>query len=111
MTCVLLERLRLFGYGAELPESVRAVLVAYDLAESRRRNKRDTAVLVTQAAVLVFLIAGLALHLTAVGLIGVSVIILATSFLGMSRNGGWAARSRRRCRSPRCWWCSSPSPR
>ena len=83
LTCVLLERLRLFGYGAELPESVRAVLVAYDQAESRRRNKRDTAVLVTQAAVLVFLIAGLALHLTAVGLIGVSVIILATSFLGI----------------------------
>lgn len=83
LTCVLLERLRLFGYGAQLPESVRAVLVAYDQAESRRRNKRDTAMLLTQAAVLVFLIAGLALHLTAVGLIGVSVIILATSFLGI----------------------------
>jgi NhaB family Na+:H+ antiporter len=83
LTCVLLERFRLFGYGTELPESVRAVLVAYDRAESLRRNKRDTAVLVTQAAVLVFLIAGLALHLTAVGLIGVSVIILTTSFLGI----------------------------
>ncbi|HMO44551.1 MAG TPA: hypothetical protein PKB14_00805 [Rubrivivax sp.] len=83
LTCVLLERFRLFGYGAELPESVRAVLVAYDQAENSRRNQRDTAVLVTQAAVLVFLIAGLALHLTAVGLIGVSVIILATAFLGV----------------------------
>lgn len=84
LTCVLLERLRLFGYGAELPESVRAVLVAYEQAESLRRNRRDTAVLVTQAGVVVFLVAGLALHLTAVGLIGVSVIILATSFLGIT---------------------------
>ena len=48
---MLLERLRLFGYGAELPESVRAVLVAYEQAESLRRNRRDTAVLVTQAGV------------------------------------------------------------
>lgn len=83
VTCVLLERFRLFGYGAELPESVRAVLVAFDQAESSRRNARDKAALVVQAAVLVFLIAGLALHLTAVGIIGVAVIVLATSLLGI----------------------------
>ena len=82
-TCVVLERFRLFGYGAELPESVRAVLVAYDNEESSRRNSRDTAALVTQGVVLVLLIAGLALHLTAVGLIGVMVIILSTAMLGI----------------------------
>ena len=83
VTCVLVERFRLFGYGAELPESVRAVLVAFDQAESSRRNARDRAALIAQAAVLVFLIAGLALHLTAVGIIGVTVIVLATSMLGI----------------------------
>jgi len=83
VTCVLLERFRLFGYGAQLPESVRAVLVAYDQAESSKRNARDKAALIVQAAVLVFLIAGLALHLTAVGIIGVTVIVLATSLLGV----------------------------
>ncbi|HNT37786.1 MAG TPA: Na(+)/H(+) antiporter NhaB [Rubrivivax sp.] len=83
VTCFLLERLRLFGYGAELPESVRAVLVAFDQAEESRHNARDKAALLTQAAVLAFLIAGLALHLTAVGLIGVSVIVLATALLGI----------------------------
>ncbi len=83
VTCMLLERFRLFGYGAGLPESVRAVLVAYDEAENVKRNARDTAVLLTQAAVLLFLILGLAFHLTAVGLIGVSVIILATAGLGV----------------------------
>ncbi len=82
-TCLLLERFRLFGYGAELPESVRAVLVAFDQAESGRRNMRDAAALIAQAAVLVFLIVGLALHLTAVGIIGVTVIVLATSLLGI----------------------------
>lgn len=83
LTCVVLERFRLFGYGAELPDSVRTVLVAYDEAESRRRNARDTAALLAQAAVLIFLVVGLAMHLTAVGLIGVSVIILSTACLGI----------------------------
>ena len=82
-TCALLERFRLFGYGAELPDSVRAVLVAYDKEESSRRNSRDTAALVVQAAVLMLLIAALALHLTAVGLIGVMVIVLSTAMLGI----------------------------
>ena len=83
VTCALLERFKLFGYGAELPEAVRAVLVAYDQAESSRRNARDRATLVVQAAVLVFLVMALALHLTAVGIIGVTVIVLATSLLGI----------------------------
>jgi NhaB family Na+:H+ antiporter len=84
VTCALLERFRLFGYGAELPERVRAVLVAFDQAESSRRIARDKAALVSQAAVLAFLIIGLALHLTAVGIIGVSVIVLATALLGVT---------------------------
>jgi NhaB family Na+:H+ antiporter len=83
MTCAVLERFRLFGYGAELPESVREVLVAFDRDENARRSARDKAALVSEAAVLVFLILGLALHLTTVGLIGVSVIVLATSLLGI----------------------------
>jgi len=82
-TCFLLERFRLFGYGAELPESVRAVLVAYDEMENKRRDARARAELLAQAAVLAFLVVGLALHLTAVGIIGVTVIVLATAFLGV----------------------------
>lgn len=83
LTCAALERLRLFGYGTELPERVRAVLVAFDEGESRKRTPRDRASLVAQAAVLAFLIAALAFHLTAVGLIGVAVIVMATTFLGI----------------------------
>jgi NhaB family Na+:H+ antiporter len=83
LTCFLLERFKLFGYGAELPESVRAVLVAYDKDESSRRNSRDIAALLVQGAVLASLIVALALHLTAVGLIGVMVIVLSTSLLGI----------------------------
>ena len=59
------------------------MLVAFDESQSRHRNARDKAALVSQALVLVFLIVGLALHLTAVGLIGVAVIVFGTSFLGI----------------------------
>ena len=83
-TCYLLERFCLFGYGAELPESVRNVLVALDKAENERRSSRDKALLLAQAGVLAFLVIALALHLTTVGLVGVSVIVLATSFLGIT---------------------------
>jgi NhaB family Na+:H+ antiporter len=83
ITCALLERFRLFGYGAELPESVRAVLVAFDEAQNKGRTANDKAVLVSQAVVLAFLVIGLALHVSAVGMIGASVIVLATAFLGV----------------------------
>jgi NhaB family Na+:H+ antiporter len=83
-TCAVLERFRLFGYGAELPQSVRAVLVAYDDSQNKGRTANDRAVLVSQAAVLAFLVAALALHLSAVGLIGAAVIVLATAFLGVT---------------------------
>ena len=83
-TCVLLERFRLFGYGAELPEAVRTVLTAFDQAETEKRTAHDKAILIAQAAVLAFLVIGLALHITAVGMIGVSVIVLATALAGVT---------------------------
>ena len=82
-TCAVLERFRLFGYGADLPESVRAVLVAFDEQASRGRTANEKAALLCQAAVLAFLVIGLALHVSAVGMIGAAVIVLATALLGV----------------------------
>ncbi|UPW20262.1 sodium/proton antiporter NhaB [Agarivorans sp. TSD2052] len=83
-TCVLLEKVGKFGYGGELPPNVRKILTDYDKFEDEKRNNRDRAKLIVQALIAVWLIAGLALHLAAVGLIGLSVIILATSFTGIT---------------------------
>ncbi len=58
-TCVLLEKLRWFGYGAELPEPVRAVLEDFDRAETANRTPHDRAVLVVQAVVAVALVVAL----------------------------------------------------
>ncbi|GHB57666.1 Na(+)/H(+) antiporter NhaB [Psychrosphaera saromensis] len=84
LTTVLLEKFKIFNYGAKLPDSVRKILVDYDTENDGRRTKRDKVILWAQAGIAIWLIIGLALHLAAVGLIGLSVIILATSIAGIT---------------------------
>lgn len=83
ITCALLEKFKVFGYGALLPENVRNVLVDYAGEQDAKRTLRDKATLVVQAIVAVFLVFALALHLAAVGLIGLTIIILLTAFNGI----------------------------
>lgn len=85
ITCALVEHFRVGPYGATLPRHVRQVLEQYDAEESRKRTASDKAVLVVQAVVVVFLVLGLALHLAEVGLIGLTVIVLATAFTGVTQ--------------------------
>jgi len=84
ITCVLLEKVKWFGYGVALPDNVRTILNDYDLQESQKRTRRDNVKLVMQGVIAIWLIIGLALHLAPVGLIGLSIIILATSFTGIT---------------------------
>ena len=83
VTCVLLEVTGWFGYGTELPDEVRAILTEYDIEQTKARTRRDIAALVVQAVVAVFLVICLALHLAAVGLVGLMVIVLLTAFNGI----------------------------
>ncbi|HLV76803.1 MAG TPA: sodium/proton antiporter NhaB [Marinobacter sp.] len=82
-TCWALEKLRWFGYGGRLPKPVRQVL--QDYADSKRisRTKSEKAALWVQAITAVILVLGLAFHVAEVGLIGLLVIILVTSFNGI----------------------------
>lgn len=83
ITCWLLDRFRLFGYGAQLPDAVRAVLLDYSRELQGKSTMRDRQVLIVQALVAIVLVLGLAFHVAEVGLIGLLVIILATSFTGV----------------------------
>jgi NhaB family Na+:H+ antiporter len=83
-TCFVVDRFRLFGYGTPLPAAVRNVLEEYDREESAKRTVRDRAVLLAQAATAVILVLGLAFHVAEVGLIGLLVIVLATTFTGVT---------------------------
>ncbi|VYU77541.1 Na(+)/H(+) antiporter NhaB [Metakosakonia massiliensis] len=84
LTCYLVEKFRLFGYGAQLPDAVRKVLQDYDDKSRQQRTRQDKVRLVMQALIGIWLIAALALHLAEVGLIGLSVIILAATFTGVT---------------------------
>ena len=84
ITCVLLEKLKWFGYGAHLSDNVRNILQDFDDEETRKRTRRDNLKLVMQGVVGIWLIIALGLHLAAVGLIGLTVIIFATVFTGVT---------------------------
>ena len=83
LTCLALERLKIFGYGSSLPTKVREVLQASSNYESSKRTVSDIAALIVQVVVAIILILGLAFHWAAVGLIGLMVIILLTASNGV----------------------------
>lgn len=84
ITVVFLEMTGTFGYGQKLPEKVRTVMEDFAEYEDGQRTTADKAALVAQAITGVWLIIALGLHLASVGIIGLSVIVLATAFCGVN---------------------------
>jgi len=84
LTCVFLEFSGWFGYGAKLRPAVREILSDYDDFESARRTSRQKAVMIVQAFCSILLVIALGLHLAEVGIIGLMVIVLATTFNGVT---------------------------
>jgi len=82
-TCVAVERFHVLGYGAEMPEAARRILEEYDRIEDSRRTPAQSAALIMQALVAIFLIVALAFHWAEVGLIGLTVIVLSTAMTGI----------------------------
>ena len=83
LTCVAVEKFKILGYGAEMPLAARRILEEYDRLEDEKRTPRQKAALIMQALVALFLVVALALHWAEVGLIGLAVIVLATTFTGI----------------------------
>ncbi|MBE9397197.1 sodium/proton antiporter NhaB [Pontibacterium sp. N1Y112] len=83
ITCALLEKAKIFDYGAELPTNVRSILEDFAVEQDKKRTLRDSAMLLVQGVVALFLIFALAFHLAEVGLIGLTIIVLLTAFNGI----------------------------
>ncbi|MCH9691451.1 MAG: sodium/proton antiporter NhaB [Gammaproteobacteria bacterium] len=83
LTCVLMEKTKIFGYGATLPETVRKQLLFFDKEQESKRSPRATAALWIQAVGILLLVLALGFHVAEVGLIGLMIIILLTSFNGI----------------------------
>jgi len=83
-TCFVLEKMGWFGYGAALPDAVRQILADEDAKLQAKATKGDTLVIYFQLVVAILMIIALSLHLAEIGLIGLAVIILASSMIGVT---------------------------
>ena len=84
ITCALLEKFKLFGYGMTLGPKVREVLEQYDLEMTEKRTHGESMAIVVQGFVALVLIFALGLHLAEPGVVGLLVIVLATAFNGIT---------------------------
>jgi NhaB family Na+:H+ antiporter len=84
LTTILLEKFKLFGFGAKLPDVVREIIENYTIIEDEKRTQKEKHKLIVQAVAMVLLILGLALHLAPVGFIGLALIIFQTAFMGVT---------------------------
>lgn len=84
ITCVVVEKMGWFSYGAQLPADVRTVLEDFDKHQTKKRRTRDNAALIAQALVAGVLVIALYKHVAQPGMIGLMVIVLVTSFTGIT---------------------------
>ncbi|HMB58271.1 MAG TPA: SLC13 family permease, partial [Xanthomonadales bacterium] len=82
-TCFAVEKFRILGYGAPMPEAARHILEEFDRIEDDKRTPKQKVAILLQALVALFLVVALAFHWAEVGLIGLAVIVLATAFTGI----------------------------
>lgn len=84
LTCIVLEKTKILDYGAEIPDAVRHILEDFQEHEKKSMTSEFKASLLIQGLVAILLCVALALHLGAVGLIGLTVIVLITVFTGVT---------------------------
>ncbi len=82
-TCALVEKYKLFTYGAEMPGDIRSHLLETAIEMEEKRGASGQAKLIIQGLTGIWLIIALAFHLAAVGIVGLSVIVLLTSLNGI----------------------------
>lgn len=85
VTCWAVETFKIFDFGVPLPEKVFKILKDSSERQIQAYSKEARISLITQALVCCWLIIGLAYHLAVPGIIGLSVIVLATAFTGVNK--------------------------
>lgn len=83
LTCILVEKFHIFGYGYSMPENVRKILKAYVEDSNKQIDGKMKSRLIVQAVAGVVLVISLAFHLAEVGLIGLMIIVILTAFNGI----------------------------
>ncbi|MDR0476782.1 MAG: sodium/proton antiporter NhaB, partial [Desulfobulbaceae bacterium] len=84
ITCWLVEKWKIFGYGFELPGNIRSHLLETANHMEEQRGAKGRARLIVQGLTGLWLVVALAFHLAEIGLIGLSVIVILTAFNGIT---------------------------
>ncbi len=84
LTTVILEKFKLFGFGAKMPEVARTIIENFTVLEDSNRSDKEKYRLVVQAIAMVLLVIGLGLHIAPVGFIGLALIVIQTAFMGIT---------------------------
>ncbi|WP_419787621.1 sodium/proton antiporter NhaB [Pseudodesulfovibrio sp.] len=84
LTCLAVEQFHIFGYGYQLPGNIRSFLLETAIEMEEKGGTKAKLKLVIQMITGIWLVCALAFHLAAVGLIGLSVIVLLTAFTGVT---------------------------
>ena len=82
--CVVLEKLKLFSYGTQLPTEIKEIFLNYDQFEQSKQTPEYRARLTVEIIVGILLVFALAFHVAEVGIIGLGVIVLLTAFKGIT---------------------------
>ena len=84
ITCFAIEKFHICGFGNPLPLRIKNMFHEYNEYEISQRTDESKLEIYIEILVGIFLMIALALHLAAVGIIGLGVIILLTSFKGIT---------------------------
>jgi len=85
ITCPLVEILRLPGFGYQLSDHVRQIIVADYEKKARQIARQGIYQYVLQGIVAVLLLVALAFHVAEVGLVGLAVIVVLSAFTGITK--------------------------
>ncbi len=84
LTCIIVEKFSIAGFGNQLPLNVREIFNDYSKYRKENITLKDKTELLIESVVLIFLVFALAFSIAAVGLIGLSVMVLLTAFKGIT---------------------------
>jgi NhaB family Na+:H+ antiporter len=86
LSCVLLEKFKIFGYGTQLPQTLRDKIIQQAENNASKRTQMQNAHLMLEGLFAIMLVVALAthqIHHAPVGIIGLFLMVLLTSFKGL----------------------------
>jgi len=86
LSCIILEKFKLFGYGTSLPETLRYKIIQQAKDNAAKRTQMQNTHLMLEGFFAILLVVALAthqIHHAPVGIIGLFLMVLLTSFKGL----------------------------